>query len=152
MADDASPTPKRNRGGRPRFKFDAEMRQRVAHYAEIGTPQETIAKAIGCCVETLVLNCRDELDRNLEIANARVGRTLYEKALDGDTSSLIWWEKTRAGRREIQTHEHSGPGGAPIPLKDMSGYTDEQLDIIDRAAKLFAGALGDGEESTPLAG
>jgi hypothetical protein len=36
---------------------------------------------------------------------------------------------------------HGGPGGeGPVQFKDMAGYSDEQLDILERAALLLSGS------------
>ena len=54
-------------------------------------------------------------------ANAAVAGTLYEKAKQGDTPSMLFWLKTRAGWREKNTTELTGEGGAPINIKVVTG-------------------------------
>jgi hypothetical protein len=43
-------------------------------------------------------------------ANGKIGKTLFDKAMSGDTGSLIWWTKTQMRWAETQKHEivHTG--------------------------------------------
>lgn len=83
------------------------MRADVRRFAEIGTPYAIIARIMGMSATTLKRRCRAELDAGVEVANARIALTLFETAMNGNTTAMLWWEKTRAGRRE---------GSAPDPL------------------------------------
>lgn len=83
------------------------MRADVRRFAEIGTPYAIIARIMGMSATTLKRRCRAELDAGVEVANARIALTLFETAMNGNTTAMLWWEKTRAGRRE---------GAAPDPL------------------------------------
>lgn len=130
----------KNKGGRPRIPFDGTDSDKVRLLARVGTKQEIIAGLLGCSVDTLQRRFVEELTEGHEHAEALIASTLFTKALDGDTTAIIWWEKTRRGLREITAHEHSGPGGKPIQLQDMSHYSDEQLDILERAASILAGS------------
>lgn len=82
------------------------MRADVRRFAEIGTPYAVIARIMGLSATTLKRRCRAELDAGVEIANARIALALFETAMGGNTTAMLWWEKTRAGRRE---------GSAPDP-------------------------------------
>jgi DNA transposition AAA+ family ATPase len=70
---------------------------------------------------TLTKYYSDELEKGRIEANAAVAGTLYEKAKQGDTSSMIFWLKTRAQWSEKNTTELTGEGGAPINIKVITG-------------------------------
>lgn len=77
-----------------------ETRKKVESYYAVGVPQADLSKVLGIDVKTLRKHYRKELDESLVKANAAVGGALYSKALSGDASSIIWWEKTRAGKSD----------------------------------------------------
>lgn len=87
------------RGGRS-IKYDKDIARQVQGMAQYGVPQEKIALLIGVSPMTLVKLYRDEIDKGSAIANLNVAKTLYKKAMDGDTASLIFWCKTRLQWRE----------------------------------------------------
>ena len=95
-----------------------EERKMVEQMSAVGVPQADIAVVVrdGIDVKTLRKHFRQELDQALIKANAKVSGSLYNKCMAGDTSSLIWWEKTRQGRREKVVQEHQGADGGPIFL------------------------------------
>jgi len=74
----------------------------------VGIPQDSIARSIregGIDRKTLRKHFREELDTAAVKANAMVGGTLYNKAIAGDTSAMIWWSKTRMGWKETSVVE-----------------------------------------------
>jgi predicted transcriptional regulator len=79
-----------------------EGRELVAIHATVGTPHETIAGILGITAKTLRNHYREELDNAMAQANAKVGGALFQKAMGGDTTAMIFWMKTRAGWREQQ--------------------------------------------------
>ena len=140
------------RGGRPVWKPNDEQRMLITALAGRAT-QEVIAKMVGTTVDTLAKHCRAELDLGTEVAYANIESVLYREAIAGNMTALIWYEKSRRRFREVTTHEHSGPGGAPIEHRDMSGYTDDQLAILEQAAALLGDdTSADGGKSPPVAG
>jgi hypothetical protein len=86
-------------GPKPHQPTDA-TRQTVSLHATVGTRQEVIAEILGISVDSLQRHYRSELDTSREKANANVGGALYNKAMKGDTASMIFWLKTRARWRE----------------------------------------------------
>jgi ribosomal protein S20 len=75
-------------------------RKLVARLAAMGSRQEDIALLLDICVDTLVKHYSAEVRKgNLE-STAKVAQTLYEKAISGDTTCMIFWLKTRGGWRE----------------------------------------------------
>jgi len=90
----------------------------VEQMSAVGITQAQIAMVVrdGIDLKTLRKHFRVELDTAAIKANAKVSGALYNKCMAGDTSSLIWWEKTRQGRKEVTVNEHSGADGGPIVL------------------------------------
>jgi hypothetical protein len=88
--------------GIPPHKPTVKNKNKVKKHVMVGTPQELIADIIGIDAKTLRKYYREELDQALAIANSEVGGVLYRKAMKGDPASVIWWEKTRSGKREAR--------------------------------------------------
>jgi len=86
------------------------MRADVRRFAEIGTPYAIIARIMGMSATTLKRRCRAELDARVEVAYARIALTLFETAMNGNTTAMLWWEKTHAGWREGLAPDPSGIG------------------------------------------
>jgi transposase-like protein len=107
---------KPNPPDRTHYPTDAQ-RQLVQLHATIGTTHEVIASIIGIDAKTLRKHYREELDQSMAKANAQIGGALFNKAKGGDTAAMIFWMKTRAGWREKQEIEHSGPDGGAIPIE-----------------------------------
>jgi hypothetical protein len=98
--------------GRPAFVPTDEEREYVEKLSGIGLVQEQIAALIrdGIHSDTLRDHFGKELLSGKAKANAKIGGTLYQKAINGDTGSLIWWTKTQMRWAETQKHEivHTG--------------------------------------------
>lgn len=109
-------------GARVTIEITAAMRADVRRFAEIGTPYAVIARIMGMSATTLKRRCRAELDAGVEVANARIALTLFETAMNGNTTALLWWEKTRAGRREGVAADPHGIGSRTVETitPDMS--------------------------------
>lgn len=73
-----------------------DMRKTVTDYAAVGVPQDDIALLCGISKNTLRKHYEDELKFGGIKANAAVAGALYNKAMKGDTTSQIFWLKTRA--------------------------------------------------------
>ena len=111
---------KRKRG-RPPYLVKEETRKQVYNLSIVGTRYEDIALVLGISDDTLTKYYKSELEKGRIEANAAVAGTLYEKAKQGDTSSMIFWLKTRAQWSEKNTTELTGEGGAPINIKVITG-------------------------------
>lgn len=83
-----------------------------------GLPIEQIGALVrdGIHVDTLRAHFGSELKSGKAKANAQVGKTLFQKAMGGDTTAAIWWSKTQMRWREVQQHEVTGKDGAPIAV------------------------------------
>ena len=93
-----------------RIEIGEAARADVRRFAEIGVPHIVIARILGVSVSTLRRRCRAELDAGVEVANARIALTLFETAMAGNTTAMLWWEKTRAGRKELAGGDPPGIG------------------------------------------
>jgi len=89
--------------GRPKFVVTKDMCERAEAYASQGLTSEQIALALGIGESTLY----DKQNEFKEFAEAikrgkgrgiqRVTNKLYEKALEGDNTAMIFYLKNRAG-------------------------------------------------------
>jgi hypothetical protein len=104
--------------GRPPFKPTDEERKQVGQMVAVGIPQEQIAMVIrdGIDADTLAKHFKKEIRESKILANAKVGGTLFNKIMNGDTAAAIFWAKTQMGWKETQAHEHMGKDGKPIVL------------------------------------
>ena len=113
--------PEKRKRGRPAHLKNATTGNQVYDLSKVGTRYEDIALVLGVSHDTLSKYYKDELEKGRIEANAIVAGTLFEKARQGDTSSMIFWLKTRAQWSEKNTTELTGEGGAPINIKVITG-------------------------------
>ena len=122
----ASTSPRRNSGNRTERRGHGRLhqptdatRKQVEALASFGVPRDEIAKVVGVCGTTLVKHYGETLDVAATKANSLVAQSLFNRAVKGDgsaaTSAAIFWLKTRAGWREKDVHEITGPNGGPYP-------------------------------------
>lgn len=103
------------KAGRKPHPYDEEQAKIVKAMSQYGVPHEDIAVTIGMCVETMQRLYSHELVKGRAVANAKIGRRLFDKAMSGDTSALIFWAKTRMGWKETQKVEAAPAGhGADV--------------------------------------
>ncbi len=114
-------TPVKRKRGRPMHLVSATTRSRVTQMSIVGTRYEDIALVLDISHDTLTKYYKKELELGRIEANAAIAGTLYEKAKQGDTSSMIFWLKTRAQWSEKNSTELTGEGGAPINIKVITG-------------------------------
>jgi hypothetical protein len=130
--------------GRPAFvPTDAERKQ-VEAMSGYGLPIEQIAVLVrdGIHVETLRTHFRSELISGKAKANSGVGRTLFQKAMSGDTAAMIWWSKTQMRWKEVQHHELTGKDGGPIETVSL----DVSKLSTDVLAQIMSAKTGGGDE------
>ena len=103
-------TGKKGRSGRPPFKPTDDERKQVGQMVAVGIPQEQIAMVIrdGIDADTLAKHFKKEIRESKILANAKVGGTLFNKVMNGDTSAAIFWAKTQMGWKETNVQEHTG--------------------------------------------
>lgn len=75
----------------------------------VGLPYDMIAQLMddgkGIAIDTMRKYYGEDLKRGAAKACAKVGNALFTKCMDGDTTSLIFWAKTRMGWKETQVQE-----------------------------------------------
>jgi len=144
---------------RPRFKATSEQRRTVETLAAYGTPEEELARSIGehgIDPKTLRKYFRHELNVGATKANSAVAQTLYKMATSGTyPAATMFWLKCRAGWKETNVLQHSGPNGGPIQISNdelNKTITDELARIAaSRAVATIPGAADAGtEDETPL--
>lgn len=94
-----------------------ENKRLVESSSGLGLPHEMIAALIGIDDKTLRKWYRTELDMGKAKASGQIAKTLYNKAISGDTTALIWWTKSQLRWSETVKQEVTGAEGAPL----MSG-------------------------------
>lgn len=117
--------------GRPPFVPTDDERKQVEALSGYGLPQDQIAILIrgGIALETLRGHFATELVSGKAKANGQVGKTLFQKAMGGDTAAMIWWSKAQMRWAETQKLEHTGTDGAPIEIKKIERV------IVDQSAQ-----------------
>ncbi len=109
---------------RPAFQPTDEDRALVEQLAAFGIPvtsmtlfvKDKAGKPIS--ERTLRKHFAKELDQGELKANVKVAQTLFKKAISGDTTSMIFWLKTRARWKESpQQVELTGKDGGPVEQK-----------------------------------
>jgi len=91
-----------------------ETRKMVESTSGLGLPHEQIAILVGIDDKTLRKYYRAELDMGKAKANGQIAKTLFSKAVGGDTTSLIWWTKTQMRWSETIKQELTGEDGSPL--------------------------------------
>jgi len=107
------------RGPKPWEPTDAERRT-IEHYVAIGYTQSQIASLIGKSEDSLQRYCADELKNGALKVNAQIGGKLYQKAMSGDTTALIFWCKTRLGWKETAGLDVNTDSGLTINFQRQS--------------------------------
>ena len=121
----------------PPHQPDDKSRKTVEAMVSYGIPQEDIAKVIGIDPKTLRLHYRNEIDTAAAKANSQVAQRLYQKCMNDDTSSIIFWLKTRAQWKEVSKVENQA--------LDKNGQPADQS--IQEVRITFADAKPDNTES-----
>lgn len=111
----------RENAGRMAFEPTDAERKQVEAMSGYGLPIEQIAVLVrgGIDTDTLRKHFATELTAGKAKANSGVGRTLFQKAMGGDTAAMIWWSKTQMRWAETQKHEVTGADGAPLEFREI---------------------------------
>ena len=116
---------------RPQFQPTDEDRALIEQLAAFGIPVESMTLFVkdkagkSISEKTLRKHFAKELDQGEMKANFKVAQTLFKKAISGDTTSMIFWLKTRGRWKESpQQVELTGKDGGPVEQKTT--VVDEQ--------------------------
>lgn len=85
---------------------DEKTRKTVEAMASYGIVQDDIAKVLEIDDKTLRKYYSHELATATAKANSQVAQRLYQKCMKDDTTSIIFWLKTRAQWKETIKNEH----------------------------------------------
>jgi hypothetical protein len=99
-----------------------------------GVARDDIAKAMGMDIKTLNRYYGRDIDEAVREANALVADRLLQKALNGDTTCMLFWLKCKAGWREYAPLPPSLPNGVPKELERLS--TEELRRLHEAMQKL----------------
>jgi hypothetical protein len=89
--------------GRPAFEITDDVLRQVEILAGYGLTIPQIAAVLGIAEQTLGAKrlktaVKGALEAGRAKAEARVGKSLFERAVEGDVAAIRWWEMTRAKR------------------------------------------------------
>jgi hypothetical protein len=121
--------------GRPAFVPTDSERKQVEALSGYGLTVEMIRHLVrdGIALETLLTHFRAELDAGKAKANAQVGKRLFQKVMEGDTTAMIWWTKTQMRWSETQKLEVTGKDGGPMQTVDLSKLSTDTLLELSKA-------------------
>lgn len=129
------------KGGRPPFEPTEEQRRLAEELGGLGLPQEMIARLLKVSVPTLVKYFSDELKLGESKSTAAISKTLFAKAIAGDTASLIFWLKARANWSERAPRQVDVADGDP----SIESIPTDQLERMLVAARAAQAKKGRGE-------
>ena len=104
-------------------------RATVEAMVSYGIPHEDIGKVIGIDDKTLRKYYRHEIDTASAKANSQVAQRLYKKCMNDDTSSIIFWLKTRAKWAETIRQENQALDKSGNPADPVSSIT---VNLVDK--------------------
>lgn len=116
-----------------KYEFTQEHRDMVYKLAMWGLPKEHICSLIhdGMEIKTLNHHFEVELRKGKAVAGSKITETLYNRAISGDNSCLIFWCKTQLGFRDSSRIELTGADGGAIKMEsNASELSDDQLAAI----------------------
>lgn len=104
--------------GRAEIPYDEQKAEIVKSLSKYGVPQDQIAAVIKMSRDTMLKLYKQEMLEGAAEANAAVTKRLYQKALEGDTASLIFWIKCRCRWRESDKNDPVTASAVQIVLKN----------------------------------
>ena len=106
----------RENSGREPFEPTEDEQAHVELLSGYGVPIEQIAIVIrnGIGLSTLRRHFSHELMKGKAKANGQIGRGLFQKAMSGDTTAMIWWTKTQMKWSETVKNEITGADGTEL--------------------------------------
>lgn len=144
---------KKPRGQAP-YEPTERDRKLVGLSVALGGTQEQIAATLGISSMTLRKYYKKELEHGLYDANLAIGTRLFKKAMDGDTTSCIFWLKCRGGWRETDRLEVTGANGSSMQLEVT--HADKRIEETIKndpetrkiLSELYSRTIGNGVKET----
>jgi hypothetical protein len=118
-----------NSGPIPMVPTDEE-RKLVQTLAGHGVPHRSICALIrdGIHIDTMYTHFRRDLDLGMAVAQSKVGKTLFQKAVDGDTTASIFYAKTQMGWKDTTVIDNTSSDGSMSPVN----YADVLTKALQR--------------------
>ncbi len=130
-------------------------RRLVENFSALGISQLKLGEYLGISDNTLRKHYARELAEAETKANVRVAQSLYQSAVNGNTSAMIFWLKTRAGWRETMVFEVNHSVDVNIKLarvelaRKLFGPDAPELRIIEAQAEDIENAESGNAEGAP---
>jgi hypothetical protein len=124
--DDTSEELPKSKQGKVVARTDADANQARA-MAQYGVPETDIADSLGISKHTLLKLYGADMRAGRSFAKAKIGKTLYQKAVAGDTALLIFYAKTQMGWRETQRIDHTVKAVVQEGKVNLAEISDEEL-------------------------
>ena len=107
----------RDGAGRKPFEPTAKERQQVEAMAGVGLPHDQIGALVrdGVCTDVIRQYFAKELKAGKAKASAKIGQTLFNRAIGGETAALIWWTKSQMGWKEKRDLDVTSSDGTLTP-------------------------------------
>ena len=107
----------RDGAGRKPFEPTAKERQQVEAMAGVGLPHDQIGALVrdGVCTDVIRQYFAKELKAGKAKASAKIGQTLFNRAIGGETAALIWWTKSQMGWKEKRELDVTSSDGTMSP-------------------------------------
>lgn len=83
-----------------KYEPTEQARHMVAKMIAFGIPMKNVADVIGVGVSSLQKHFKKELESGHTEANFMVANTLFQMAMNGNTTACIFWMKTRLGWKD----------------------------------------------------
>lgn len=123
----------------------AQTRELVEMLVAIGTPQDSIAAVLKISDVTLRKHYAFEIETAGPRANAKVGSSLFNKAIGNGPQSVtaaIFWLKCRARWKEVPIEiAHSGKVAVAVEASQLELLPDDELRALVSAAHRLSEGL-----------
>tara|TARA_R100001244_G_C5092836_1_gene116817 strand:+ start:25 stop:456 length:432 start_codon:yes stop_codon:yes gene_type:complete len=124
--------------GRPPFEVTDEVLSNVTQYMSQGLTVDQCARMLGISKSTMMLHQANNSDFSDAIKSGKVRgitavtNTLFNKAVEGDNTSMIFWLKNRGEGEWIEKVVTDNTNNNKVEL-DLSRISDEQISSLETA-------------------
>ena len=128
----------KNPMGRPPFEVTDEVLSNVTQYMSQGLTVDQCARMLGISKSTMMLHQANNSDFSDAIKSGKVRgitavtNTLFNKAVEGDNTSMIFWLKNRGEGEWIEKVVTDNTNNNKVEL-DLSRISDEQISSLETA-------------------
>lgn len=126
---------KRGRGRPKKLNADAATLSTLRGLGLIQATDRECAAALEVALQTFVNflaepGVRDVFEDGKANGRISLRRKQFELAMKGDRTMLVWLGKNMLGQSDKVDTTLSGPGGAPIELKNLTHLSDDELNVL----------------------